>query len=56
LEPLGSGRGRDRAEVHAQPPARPDPAALRDHLVERRLDTDGETYVFGGAREARRMT
>jgi integrase len=34
----------------------PIPAALRDHLIERRLDTGGEAYVFGGAREARRMT
>jgi integrase len=34
----------------------PIPAALPDHLVERRLDTGGEVYVFGGAREARRMT
>jgi integrase len=55
-------RGWDAVEGEIEPKSTrsrrrvPIPAALRDHLVERRLDAGGEVYVFGGAREARRMT
>ena len=46
IEPK-SARGRRRVPI---------PASLRDHLVERRLEAGEGAYVFGGAREARRMT
>jgi integrase len=55
-------RGWDAVEGEIEPKSArsrrrvPIPAALRDYLVERRLDAGGEVYVFGGAREARRMT
>jgi Phage integrase family len=33
----------------------PIPAALRDHLVERKLEHGADTRVFGGANKARKM-
>jgi integrase len=54
-------RGWDTLEGEIEPKSRrgrrrvPIPAALRDHLAERRLDDGDGPHVFGGANRARKM-